>query len=284
MNYLKTAAEVIDYLTRDVEATVGRELALSRIASRLVDSYCGRTLSIQYYLLDFELNRAGVGYIPRRPIVALAPTSLTTGLQVRPITVNMGGSRSFTDTLSDYPDSTDVLAPLYNNISGRIELSPSGLSSSTDFGRGGAGGAAYYQARVEVYAGFLVDTTLALPAAHGTSTLKLDSVIGVEANKTRVNLGASTAVYLITSVDVDNNLVTVNPPIPQTYNSGTEVTQVVPEEVKLATASIISDQLTYEPNTLRQTSTLDVLTDRLSRMNNHPIPVEAQHLLAHYRN
>src|SRR6185369_1277078 len=101
MLYLKSAAEVIDYLTRDVEATVGRELALSRIASVLVDSYLGRSLSIQYYLLDFELNSAGVGYIPRRPIISFAPTVLPTGIRVRPFRMNGDGTRSFSSGSSD---------------------------------------------------------------------------------------------------------------------------------------------------------------------------------------
>mgnify|MGYP001428674364 CR=1 FL=1 len=282
MLYLKSDLQVIDYLTRDVEATVGRELALSRVASVLVDAYCGRSLSITYYLTDFELNRAGVGFIPRRPIVALAPTVLTTGIQVRPLSVNVDSSRSFLAGLSDFANSTDVTAPLYNPRTGRIALAPSG--SATDYGRVSIGSAPFYQAQVEVYAGFLLDTTLTVAAPHGASSLTLGSVIGAVANVTKIQFGQNLTEYTIITVDTTTKVVTISPTLAGTLGIGTEVTQVVPEDIRLATAVIISDQLTYEPNTLRQTSTLDVLTDRLSRMNNHPIPVEAQTLLSKYRN
>jgi hypothetical protein len=289
VNYLKSPEQVVEYTPRgDIDP--GKELAFSRVASALIDRYCERSLSIRYYLLDFELNQAMVGYIPKRPVIQLAPTTLATGIRIRPMGRRYDGSREELGSWQDVADTTNAANSIYNPQTGRFELFYSGLNDyyrllySLEFYRGWANRAYWWQAQIEVYAGFLLDTTLAVPAIHSSSQVQLVSVVGAVPGKTKINLGANLTEYTITAVNTVTNLVEVTPAIPGTLAAGTEVTQVVPEDIKIAAGMIIEDRTLYQPNTERQTEVLDVLTDRLSRMGRNPVPVDAQQLLGAYRN
>lgn len=281
MNYLKTPAEVINYCPR-VSVPAGKELIYSNIASRMVDEFCTRSLSIQYYLLDFELSDSLVGRIPKRPIIEFAPDVLSTGVQIRPMTRTYSGGRQELSGWADYTFPTGTSDTPVNLKTGRFEIFRSS-SGSTDYGRTNPATASSWQVQVEVFAGFFVDTTLAQSAPHSTNTIFLTSVVGLEVG-TRVNFGASSTIYTIQTVDTNTGQCTITPMLAGTQSVGTEITEVVPEDVRIALGMIIEDRLTYEPNTLRQTETLDVITDRFSRHGVHFIPLDAQRLLTKYKN
>lgn len=282
MNYLKTA-EVAFYCPRS-GAPTGDELSYSNIASRLIDTHCNRTLSIKYYLIDFEMSANLAGHIPMRPIVAFSPVTLTTGLAVRPLGKNWNGGRRLLGNWVDIDIPTDIES-LVNQRTGRIEIYSSLI---TDYGRAvyvQAPRSAYaWLAKMELYAGFLLDTTLSVAAINGATSATLQSVIGLAANLSKINFGDSATDYLVTSIV--GNLITFTPAlvVTSTLPIGYAVTGSVPEDVKVACGQIVEDRLTYEPNTLRQAETLDVISERFTRMDVSPIPVDAQRILSKYRN
>lgn len=264
-------------------APIDQESIYSNIASRLIDAHCNRTLSIRYYLVDFEMNANLAGHIPMRPIVAFAPIILSTGLAVRPLGKNWAGGRRLLGNWVDIDIPTD-LESLVNIRTGRIEVFSSLIA---DYGR-----AVYAQAprdaygwlaKLEVYAGFLIDTTLSVAATNGDPSVTLTSVIGLTAGLSNINFGDSATNYLVTSI-VDN-VVSISPALAATTTLpiGYAVTGAVPEDVKVACGQVIEDRVTYEPNTLRQAETLDVIDERFTRMDVSPIPVDAQRLLSKYR-
>lgn len=282
MNYLKTISEVTSYCLRDVEVPDGQETQYSNIASRMIDEYCGRSpgsLSIGYHLVDFELTSGQIGHVPIKPILSLVPTELVTGVRIRAL----GYGR---ETLGDWTDVTiaDPLSDTINLRTGRMQLS----AVTADFGRSASqSSASRYLIEMEVLAGFFVDTTLADSALINASTVELESVAGVKIGKTlQFNVQpADTSItdYRVTSVDTTTKIVGITPNLAVALASGVTATEKIPEDVKFATAVIIEDRLTFQPSTLRQTETLDVLTDRLSRMGVFPVPMEAQRLLGKYR-
>lgn len=278
MNYLKTADEIAAYCLRDVEVPEGQELQYANIASRMADEFCGRTLSVAYHILDFELSADQVGVVPVKPVIALAPTTLTTGLRIRPLGRTMNGGRR---ELGAWQDVTiaDPLNDTINLKTGRIELG----SVSTDFARSTNGsGASNYLVQIEIYGGFFVDTTLSASALVAANAVELDSVVGVSVGKV-LQFNNVLTDYRVTSVNTITKIVGITPNLAAALASGVPATEKIPEDVKFAVAQIIEDRITYAPNTLRQTETLETLTDRLSRIGSAPLPLDAQRLLSKYR-
>jgi hypothetical protein len=287
MNYLKTV-ELTDYVTR-TDIPLGQELSIIKTASRLIDAYCKRSLSIKYYKKSFEFNASLVGRIPIRPILNIFPRAYTTGLRITPFRRTPYGQREKLGRWIDVSIPAD-LEDFLDLSSGRIELFS---SLDIDYGRLYYGGelsrirGAYgWYATIEVKAGFLVDTKLAIGASSGANQITVVDSTGVIEGETSITIGDTTAgtvpEYLV--IDVTGNVLTISPVLTGNQAIGIGVYRVVPEEIKHAIAMTIEDRLTYEPNTLRLTSTLDVITDRLSRMGIDPIPEDAQSLLNDYRN
>lgn len=282
MKYLKTS-EVDDYCPR-VTVPAGKELAYSNVSSRLIDAYLGRSLSIQHYFVDFELNRSITGFVPIRPIVALDPVILTTGLQIRPMEKTIAGGRELIGLWQDVSIPADVDS-LVNFRTGRMEVFANDITDySRMFANTHGRRAVAWLAQMEIRAGHLVDTTLSATAANGATTVTLSSVVGIEANSTKLNFGDNVAEYTATAIV--GSVVTISPALvaASTLPIGTAVTEVVPEDVKIACGQVIEDRLTYEPNTIKQLSTLDVISERFDRADTSPIPVDAQRILAKYRN
>lgn len=286
MRYLKTAQEVIDYTPR-VSVPTGKELAHSTIISRMIDAYLGRSLSIQYYLLDFELSMNIVGRVPIKPILQLSPTTLATGFQVRPLAKTWNGGRREIGQWVDVEIPT-AIENLVNPRTGRVEIYS---SPDSDFGRvfssalmSQSRGAYAWLAKIEIHAGHLVDTRLSSGALAGATSATLASVVGITAGSTILNFGDDVTAYTVTSVDPLTKVVGFTPAHTAVMASGLGVTEAVPEAIKVAAGQIIDDRMTYEPNTLRMTSQLDVIVDRLSRIDVSPIPLDAQYLLASYKN
>jgi hypothetical protein len=289
INYLKTV-EVASYVKR-VKVKTGDETVVTRIASRLIDAWLERTLSIKHHLVDFELNHSMRGRIPVRPIVGVDPVDLTTGFRIIPLRRTARNQRERVGSWLDVTIPDDV-TDLYNPRTGRLEL---GFKLSDDYGRNYYGSkysdsyrAEAWLAEMEIKAGHLVDTKLGAVAANGATTLTLRDTDGIVENVTYLTVGDTTtgavAEYLVT--DVTGLVATISPAlvVSSTQPINTAVTQVVPEEIKLACAMTIEDRLTYEPNTFRQTETLGPISDRFSRLDKSAIPVDAQLLLAEYKN
>lgn len=289
MNYLKTAADVVNYTPR-VDIDSGKELIYSNVASRLIDRYCNQSLAIQYYLKDFELNGNLVGRIPAISILEVTPTTLSTGFQIRALGKTANGARC---ELGDWVDIeiTNPVESLINLRTGRLELF---RNLTDDYNRvlfarlyEGLGlsvqrSAYSWLAKIEITAGFLAETTVASAVSNGATTATLASVKGISVG-TQLNFNNTLTVNTVSAVDTSTKIVTLSPAL-TALSVGTAVSQVVPEDIKMATGMVIEDRILYEPNTIRQQEKLDVIIDRFQRMSTSPIPVDAQFLLQKYRN
>lgn len=282
MNYLKSD-EVTDYVTR-VSVTSGKEVILSNIASRIIDAYCKRSLSLTYYFLEFDLNASLVGYVPYRPILKINPVDLTTGFRIRAQHRTIRGQRESTAEWADVTIPA-TLSDLLLKKTGRVEIAS---EIEVDYGR------IYYidknaqtlrrdswLAQIEVIAGHFFDTSLSASASIGATSLTVDSTNGMAVGS-YLTVDDKKALYKITNIT--GSVLTISPGLAVAASSGAEVAEKIPTEVKMACAMVIEDRLTYEPNTTRQTETLDVITDRFVRADISPMPVDGQVLLQRYVN
>lgn len=283
ISYLKTG-EVANYVTRATIPT-GTEAAVIRAASSLIDAYCGRALGIKYYRLSFSLNELGVGYIPYRPVIGLAPKSFTTGFRIKPLRRWWSGA---TGTVGSWEDVSipDDIEELIELSTGRVEIFS---SRDGDFGRfeynrhtGAQNFIHEWDAEIEVKAGYFVDTKLSVAALNNATQITVQDATGVVENETYLTKGDSIDQYLVTGKN--GNVLTIASGLTSAGSVGDVVVQAVPEEIKIACANVIHDRLTYQPNTYRQQEKLSILTDEFLRMDRRPLPADARLLLKDYRN
>jgi hypothetical protein len=282
-NYLKTA-ELATYVKRGGEITEGDELYWIRAASRLLDGHCRMALAISDYSKTIRLSRNTVGYIREKPIIKITPQNTTTGVRLRPLGRDTDTSRVSLSAWFDVDIPTD-LENLINKKTGRFEVNYFFRTDYERFANGAplkSGWGTYeYEAVVEFSAGHFVNTRLTSGALITATTVTVDSTTGIVENQTYLTLGDAAAEYKVT--DINGSVLTITPGLAAAQASGTGVYGAVPDDVKCACAMIIEDRLTYEPNTKRQHSKLDVLTDIFERSTLDPIPVDAIRLLDKYK-
>lgn len=282
-NYLKND-EVTNYVTR-LTATSGKETQLARAATAIIDAYCGRSLYIQHYKARFDMSAARVGWCRQKPIIAIDPRDTTTGFRITALARNIRGEREGASYWTDItiPSPLDDLITL---ASGRVDLKSAVVGA--DMGRqwhtvpDRLSNLVGFQAELEVLAGYFPSAKLTVAAANGASTLTVNNKAGLVANESYINVGDKKAEYLVTGIT--GLVLTISPVLVASVVQpvGTVVSGVIPEDVKCACAMIIEDRLTFEPNMISQTGTLDIISDRFRRADVSAMPVDAQLLLRPY--
>ena len=286
MKYLKTS-EISNWVTRNPVPS-GSELKLILVACRLADAYCRRPLAISHYRKSRRLSAAGVGFLGVKPFIQFAPVETVTGLRVFPkYRTRQGGYVKASVAPLDIQIPAN-LRELIDTKNGMIELPM--VRDLSDYGREllGPVHAAHsyvqaWEADVEFYAGYFVETAVKTAASSGASAVELNSVVGITANKTYLTFKDDAKAYRVTGIT--GTTVQLHTPLTTALAVDDEVAERVPEEVKAAIGCIIEDRLTWGVNTNRLSEELaNLLKTRISRINDDALPVDAQELLKDYRN